>query len=52
MRIQGSSESGKDARCPLSCDLNSDAFHVAEIAQVLELLLARGWRGTQFKAKC
>lgn len=27
--------SARDARCPLSCDLSSDAFHVAEIAQVL-----------------
>lgn len=34
-RIQGSLEGERDAWCPLSCDLNSDALHVAEIAQVL-----------------
>ena len=27
--------SGRDAGCPLSCDLGSDAFHVAEIAQAI-----------------
>lgn len=32
---QGSSVSGRDAGCPLSCDLGSDAFHVAEIAQAI-----------------